>query len=40
MPFFYKETTFTSDPALFDPFTNNLKKIQNNYDRRKLNSDE
>jgi len=40
MPFFYKETTFTSDPALFDPFTNNLKKIPNNYDRRKLNSDE
>ena len=40
MPFFYKETVYTKDPAIFDPFANNLKKIPNNYDRRKLNADE
>lgn len=40
LPFFYKETFFTSDPKLFDPFKNNLKNIPNNYDKRKLNSDE
>ncbi len=40
MPFFYKETTFVDDPKLFDQFKNNLKQIPNNYDKRKLNSDE
>lgn len=40
MPFFYKETLFVSDPQLFDPFKNNMKQIPNDYDRRKLNSDE
>jgi small subunit ribosomal protein S18 len=40
MPFFYKETTFVDDPQLFNPFANNLSKIPNDYDRRKLNSDD
>lgn len=40
MPFFYKETVFVKDPELFDPFKNNLKAISDNYDKRKLNSDD
>ena len=40
MPFFYKETIFTNDPPVFDPFNNNLNMVPNNYDKRKLNSDE
>ena len=39
IPFFYKETSFTSDPLLFNQFGSNLKKIPNTYDKRKLNSD-
>ena len=39
MPFFYKETVFLNDPALFDPYKNSLKLIPNNHDKRKLNAD-
>jgi small subunit ribosomal protein S18 len=40
MPFFYKETSFQKDPHLFNPNYNSLKEIPNNYDQRKLNSDD
>ena len=40
MPFFYKETTFTKDQDLFNPSVDLLRKIANNYDQRKLNSDD
>jgi ribosomal protein S18 len=40
MPFFYKETMFVLDePNLFNPFKNNLKQIEDNYDKRQLNAD-
>ena len=40
MPFFYKETTFVTDPRLFDPLKNNLRSIPNSFDKRKLTADE
>jgi small subunit ribosomal protein S18 len=36
MPYFYKEKTFINDPILFDPLKDNLKKIPDNFDARKL----
>lgn len=38
MPFFFKETTYVNDPKLFNPFANNLRRIEDNFDKRKFNS--
>jgi small subunit ribosomal protein S18 len=40
MPFFYKESVYTQDPVLFNSSKNILRDIPNNYDQRKLNSDD
>jgi ribosomal protein S18 len=40
MPFFYKESTYVlNEPSLFNPFKNNLREIEDNHDKRKLNVD-
>ena len=39
MPYFHKESSYVTDPKLFDASDNKLKLIPDNLDKRKLNSD-
>jgi small subunit ribosomal protein S18 len=36
MPYYHKEKIYINDPSLFDPFKDNLKKIEDSYDPRKI----
>lgn len=40
MPYFYIEKTYINNPSIFDPFSDNLKKIPSNYDKRDLEKEQ